>query len=233
MSKVIPKEQLTAYQRWELAAFEEPGVGPAQGPALSGQAPEDIVGQDESGGPLRLSLPTAEELERIHQEAWQEGYNLGLEEGRKAGFEAGRQEGEKYARQLRALAEALESERVRQDEAVAQEVLALAITVAQQVVGASLRHKPELLLVTIRQALLSLPSLSGHYRVVVHPEDAQIVREWLAQEHGHLSWKLVEDAQVEPGGFRFESAHSELDGSMKARWREIAECLGANPEWLD
>ena len=134
---------------------------------------------------------------------------------------------------MRALTEALEAGRVRQDEEVAQEVLALAISIAQQVVGASLRVKPELLLATIREALLSLPSLNGHYRVIVHPESAQVVRDWLAQEHNHLSWKLVEDEQMEPGGFRFQSAHSELDGSMKARWREIAECLGANTEWLD
>lgn len=233
MSKVIPKEQLTAYQRWELAAFEEHGQAPTGGPGLAGATPANMAGAGEGDVPLHVTLPTAEELERLHQEAWQEGYNLGLEEGRKAGFEAGRQDGEKYARQLRALAEALESERVRQDEAVAQELLALAITVAQQVVGTSLRVKPELLLATMREALLSLPALSGHYRVVVHPDSAQVVKDWLAQEHGHLSWKLVEDEQMESGGFRFESAHSELDASMRARWREVADCLGASTEWLD
>lgn len=227
MSKVIPKEQLTAYQRWELAAFEEPGT--------QGGNPSDaeVPRVDDGEDALRVSFPTAEELERIHQEAWQEGYDLGMEEGRKAGFESGRQDGEKYTRQLRALTEALDTDRMRQDEEVAQEVLALAISVAQQIVGASLRAKPELLLSTIREALLSLPSLQGHYRVIVHPGNAQVVKDWLAQEHNHLSWKLVEDEQMEPGGFRFESAHSELDGSMQSRWREIVACLGASVEWLD
>lgn len=231
MSKVIPKEQLTAYQRWELAAFEEAGrASPGSAGMVGHEAQEGADGLEAA---LRASLPTAEDLERLHQEAWQEGYNLGQEEGHKAGFEAGRQEGEKYARQLRALAEALETERVRQDEEVAQEVMALSIAIAHQVVGTSLRVKPDLLLATMREALLSLPSLSGHYRVVVHPDSARVVRDWLDQEHNHLSWKLVEDVQMEPGGFRFESAHSELDASMKARWREIAACLGASSEWLD
>lgn len=233
MSKVIPKEQLTAYQRWELAAFEEPGLSPAAGIGPAGHDSQNLAESDGEEASLHVALPTAGDLERIHQEAWQEGYDLGLQEGRKAGFEAGRQEGDKYARQLRALTEALETDRVRQDEEVAQEVLALAIAVAQQVVGTSLRVKPELLLATIREALLSLPSLSGHYRVVVHPDSAQVVRDWLEQEHNHLSWKLVEDEHMDPGGFRFESAHSELDGSMKARWREVAECLGASAAWLD
>jgi flagellar assembly protein FliH len=226
MSKVIPKEKLTAYQRWELAAFEDSGA-PDAGNPVSGGANED------GAAALRVAFPTAEDLEHIHQEAWQEGYNLGQEEGRKAGFEAGRKEGERYTRQLAALAEALESERLRQDEEVAQEVLALAMVVAKQVVSAGLRVKPELILATIREALLSLPTLSGHHVVVVHPDNAQVVREWLAQEHSHLSWKVVEDDQLEAGGFKFESAHSELDASMKARWREIAECLGASTEWLD
>lgn len=226
MSKVIPKEQLTAYQRWELAAFEEESDRDAPLEGLrAGQEGED---QD-----MSLNLPTAEDLERIQQEAWQEGYGLGREEGHKAGFELGRQDAEKYLRQLRALSEALEVQRVRQDEAVAREVLALALVVARQLVGTSLRVKPELILETIREALLSLPTLNGHYRVFVHPDSAQVVRDWLTQEHGHLSWRLVEDAQMEPGSFRFESAHSELDASMPARWREIAECLGTNLEWLE
>lgn len=233
MSKVIPKEQLTAYQRWELAAFEEHGQTPGVSPGAAHLPTQNVAGTGDDGVPVHVTLPTAEDLERLHQEAWQEGYNLGVEEGRKAGYESGRQEGEKYVRQLRALAEALETDRVRQDEDVAKEVLALAITVAQQVVGTSLRVKPELLLATIREALLSLPSLSGHYRVVVHPDSAQVVKDWLSQEHGHLSWKLVEDEQMQAGGFRFESAHSELDASMQARWREIADCLGASTEWLD
>lgn len=237
MSKVIPKEQLTAYQRWELAAFEEEGGAP-QGDGTSmdrGDASRaaDAADADAEGDTLRMAFPTAEELERIHQEAWQEGFELGKEEGRKSGFEAGRKEGETYARRLRALAEALETEHLRQDEEVAQEVLALAISVAQQIVGASLRLKPELILETIREALLTLPSLSGHYRVVVHPDSAQVVRDWLSHEHSHLSWKIVEDEHMDPGGFRFESAHSELDASMPARWKEVAECLGTKPEWLD
>lgn len=239
MSKVIPKEQLTAYQRWELAAFED-GNGGSQGTGLTDEQQSETISlaQDDATiaddeDALKMAFPTAEELERIHQEAWQEGFDLGKEEGRKSGFEAGRKDGETYARHLRALTEALETERLRQDEEVAQEILTLALSVAQQIVGASLRIKPDLILETIREALLTMPSLSGHYRVVVHPESAQVVKDWLSNEHNHLSWKVVEDSHMELGGFRFESAHSELDASMPTRWREVAECLGAKPEWLD
>lgn len=223
MSKVIPKEQLTAYQRWELAAFDEAG---SANPGSDPHAP-DARQSDE-----KLVLPTAEDVERLHQEAWQEGYNLGLEEGRKAGYEAGKQAGEEHARRLRALADALEGGRLRQDDELAREVLALALTVAQQVVRRVFSVKPEFLLDGIKEALLSLPALNGHHKIVTHPDHVDMVKEWLAHEHGHLSWKVSPDAQMEPGGFRFESSYSELDGSLRTRWQEITECLGTDDSWL-
>lgn len=225
MSKVIPKEQLTAYQRWELAPFDPDSSG---GPETRSQ---DLSASGDKSPP-RVVLPTAEEIERLHQEAWREGYELGLDEGRKAGFEAGRQGGEEHVRRLQSLVEALEARRLRQDEEVAREVLALALTVAQQVVRAAIRVKPDLLLDGIREALLSLPALNGHHKIATHPDYLEMVRDWLAHEHGHLSWKVVADPQMEPGGFRIESAYSELDGSLKTRWLEITDCLGADESWM-
>ncbi len=226
MSKVIPKEQLTAYQRWELAAFEEETSANRMAQIHARQVAGDATSE-------KLILPTAEDVERLHQEAWQEGYNLGQGEGRKAGYEAGLQAGEEHVRQLRALAEAIETGRLHQDMEIAKEVLALALTVAQQVVRRAISVKPDLILDAIKEALLSLPALNGHHKIVTHPDHVEIVREWLAHEHGHLSWKVVQDAQMEPGSFRFESTYSELDGSLRTRWQEITECLGVDDDsWL-
>lgn len=57
-SKLIPKEQLSAYQRWELDSLDETPVTNA------------------------VPLPTAEEVENIHRQAHQEGYAAGYQEGR-------------------------------------------------------------------------------------------------------------------------------------------------------
>lgn len=115
---------------------------------------------------------------------------------------------------------------------MAREVLDLALTVAQQMVRNALRIKPELILDGIREALLSLPALNGHHKIFTHPDCSAMVREWLAHEHGHLSWKVLEDTEMELGSFRFESVYSELDGSLHVRWQEITDCLGASNEWL-
>lgn len=228
MSRVIPKEQLTAYQRWELGSFDSGGLGPDRV-----ESPPETPAPTDPEPVLSVPLPTAEDLERIQQEAWQEGHDLGFSEGRTAGYAEGYRTGEADAERLRLLADALEVERLRQDEAIAREVLELALNVAQQMLRATIKASPECLLVVIREALLSLPTLSGHHRVVVHPGDAAMVREWLDREHGHLSWKVVEDPQMAPGGFRFEGAHSELDAALETRWREITACLGTDTTWMD
>lgn len=207
-SRIIPKDELTAYQRWELGAFES----------------QDKATSQEAEPAEEVRLPTAEEVERIHQEAYQEGYQLGEAEGRRAG--------EAFSQQARALFLALEQEKLQQDQALAEEVLQLALAIARQVVGASFRAQPELMLKTVQDALAHLPTLSGHPKLIVHPSDAAIVRDWLAHEHGHLNWRVSEDAAMQAGGFRIESAQGELDATLPTRWQEVVAALGANPEWL-
>lgn len=228
MSRVIPKEELTAYQRWELGSLDSGGLGSERSASAAEPQPPT-----EPEAVLSVALPTAEDLERIQQEAWQEGHDLGFAEGRKAGYDDGYKTGEVHAQRLRQLAAALQVETLRQDEAIAREVMELALKVAQQMLHATIKLHPESILVVIREALLSLPTLSGHHRVVVNPADTDMVREWLTKEHGHLSWKVVENDQIAQGGFRFESAHSELDATMETRWREITACLGTDTAWMD
>jgi flagellar assembly protein FliH len=232
MSRVIPKEQLTAYQRWELGSIDSGSLAPGS-VATTPEPPPTPTPAPEPEPVFSVAMPTAEDLDRIQQEAWQEGYDLGLEEGRKAGYEAGYKTGEVAAERLHQLAEALSVESLRQDQAIAREVLDLALNVAQQLLRATIQAQPQGILVVIREALQSLPTLTGHHKVVVHPDDAAVVREWLEQEHGHLSWKVLEDEQMSPGGFRFESANNELDASMETRWREVTGCLGTDTSWMD
>lgn len=224
MSKVIPKEQLTAYQRWELAAFDEALPREVQPPAAPVEEPEAAEPQ--------VVLPTAEDLERLHQEAWQEGYQLGMDEGRKAGLAAAQTDIDQQVQQLQALATVLEGAQLRQDQEVAREILELSLVMARQVLRSALAVKPELILDAIGEALNTLPSLNGHHKIITHPDSAQLVRDWLTHEHGHLSWKVMEDAQMEPGSFRFEGTNNELDGNIRDRWLELTQCLGADESWL-
>lgn len=219
-SRVIPKEQLTAYQRWELLGLDEQ----SQAKGMPAPSQEDA---------MAVSLPTAEELERMHQQAAQEGFKTGHEEGYKAGYEMGRKEAERDVRQFADLVEALDNELLRKDEKLAREVLDLALAVSRQMVRTSLKVKEGFVLEVIREAMNSLPSLAGHMRVLVHPDDLRFVNEFLAAEHVHISARAVADPRIERGGFRIETSHSEMDGELSVRWQEIIDCLGTDSTWLD
>lgn len=220
---VIPKEKLTAYQRWELLGFDEK---PA--PAAPAVEPDE---------PMPVTLPTAEELERMHQEAAREGFKIGQEEGYqagyKAGYDAGKAAAETVVRQLAALAEALDHEQLRQDQAVAAELLELALAVSKQMVRTALRVKRGVVLEIVREAMTALPSLAGHLRVLVHPDDVEPIREFMEAEHSHFSFKVAPDSRLERGGFRLEANHGEVDAQLPVRWREIVDCLGSDTEWLE
>lgn len=223
-SRVIPKEQLTAYQRWELAAVDDADAASGvEGPGRG------VASKDKRS----VNLPTAEQVEGIHQEAWREGHELGIKEGREAGYQEGLREGQEHLQRLNQFLEALDVQRLLQEEVVAKEVLNLALAVARQMLRTSLSVKQGLVLEAIREAFTSLPSLSSHLRVAVNPADAEEVRSWLSEEHGHISCKVLEDPGLERGSFRFENDHSILHGELSARWNEVVSCLGVDQEWLE
>jgi flagellar assembly protein FliH len=243
MSKVIPKELLTAYQRWELAAFDD---NDSHTPTPSRRTPEPKVNTVKAAPPPpppppppkpepvepEVVLPTAEEIENLQQQAWQEGFQLGMEEGKKAGLEVSKEAAKPLFNDLTALALSLEGAQLLKDEEIAHEVLTLSLIMAQQILRKALKIKPDLVLEAIREALKTLPALNGQYTLISHPESAATIREWLAQEQGHLTWRVVEDSQMERGDFRFESTYSELDGSVRKRWQELTNSLDVDMAWL-
>lgn len=205
-NKIIPKEQLSAYQRWEMTALEE-------GRSEGGRSVGDMM------------LPTAADLEQLHAQAHGEGFAAGYQEGKiKALADA-----ERIKQLLAGLDEAM-----RQfDQQVANDVLALALEVARQMLRQALKVKPGLVLNLVREAMNSLPQASHHPTLVLNPEDAALVRSFLEADLSHGNWKIQEDSRIERGGCRIESAQSEVDASMEARWSRVAESLGRDDSWLD
>lgn len=208
-NKIIPKEQLSAYQRWELSSFDEEPARPARPPEE--QAPAVV-------------LPTAEEIEQIHQQAHQEGFATGYQEGRaQAAAEA-----QRLAQLVTAVDEALQ----QVDQQLSQEMLTLALDIAKQMLRQALQVRPELLLPVIQEAMASLPNVGQHPHLILHPEDAAMVRGLMEEELANLHWRILEDARIERGGCRIETATSEIDTTLESRWKRILSSLGRDGHWL-
>ncbi|MBU0623074.1 MAG: flagellar assembly protein FliH [Gammaproteobacteria bacterium] len=200
MSDVVTDpEKLTAWQRWELPNFE----------ARGGSRPGEV------------ELPTASQVEHIHQQAREEGYQSGYAEGLKKAT----QENQRLATLLDALEQQVDTQ-------VAQELLDLALDIARQMLHQSLKVQPELLLGMVREAIGTLPHYNQGAHLVLHPADAALVRERMGEQLGHSGWKIFEDDRIERGGARIETANSQIDATLENRWNRVVAALGQDTKWL-
>ncbi|MGL1833361.1 flagellar assembly protein FliH [Rhodocyclaceae bacterium SMB388] len=234
---VTRHQAVGAYQRWRPESFDErtetdpavpgepaakadtPPVAPAAEPPPHAAAAEPM-----------FALPTAEEIERMYEHAHDEGYQAGFDEGRSAGLADGQAEVRQQADRLAELVRNMDAALDLIDGDIAQEVAALAVAIARQVVRHTLADHPTTISETVREALQQLPQ--GKARIRIHPDDAALVREYLEDqlEQGHHT--LVEDDGIHRGGCRLESAGCEIDATVETRWRRVLQGMGrTDTDW--
>jgi flagellar assembly protein FliH len=201
-SAAVPKEQRTAYQRWELDSFEAPQ-------------------QDHRAA----VLPTAAQLERLHQQAHEEGYAAGHHEGSaRAAAEAER---------LQQIAAALGEAAQQFDQHIAEDLLALGLAISRQVLRQAIKLRPELILAVVNEVLGSLPLAHQRARLVLHPEDAALVRHSLGERFSHAGWEIVDNADMTRGGCLLEAAECEIDATLERRWQRVVEAIGSDRAWIE
>jgi flagellar assembly protein FliH len=206
-SVLIPKENLTAWQRWELGSFDQK------------KAATTAAQKSSAAG----SLPTAEAVERIHHDAHKQGYDAGYEEGTaRVRMEALR---------LHTLVEQLESALGEFDQQVAEGLLGLSLEIARQVVRQTIAARPTVILDVVREALTQLPH--QHAAIYLHPEDASLVRSYLGDQLAHLGHRIFEEATLARGGLRMEAGGSHLDAGVETRWQRVIEGMGAAADWIE
>ncbi len=241
-----------AYQRWQPEPFDEGGEAastsgirrpvPEQDttPTPSGPiAPEQSETEAEASVPKpSFKLPTADDIEAIYEQARSEGRATGMAEGYAEGLASGHAEelakGKAEAREeairLAGLVKAMDAALDRIDGEIAEEIVALAIAVARQMVGQTLAAHPIAVSDTVREALQQLPQ--GKARIHVHPDDVALLREYLDDqlEHGHHH--ILEDAGMTRGGCILEAAGCQIDATMETRWQRVLNAMGREkPAW--
>lgn len=209
-----------AYRRWEPPSFGEAEAPEAQTPLPPEPTPvAETAPPPEPPPPPQpeIQLPTAAEIEAMFDDARREGHEAGFAEG----AELARQQ----AARLAGLADGLDHALKQLDQEVAEEIVALAIEIARQMVRRTLAENPEEAVIeTVRAALNQLPQ--AQVRIHVHPDDVALVRAYLADQPTHLHHQVLEDDTVTRGGCRLQGPTSEIDATVETRWRRILEGLG-------
>lgn len=199
-------EKLSAWQRWELPAFEA-------GSSLA----------------RNVGLPTASQLETMQQLARDEAYQAGYAEGQQRGYAEGLQQALAEKERLAELSKLLESQI---DEKVTQELMGLSLDIAQQVLQQAIKVQPELLLGMVREAIGTLPVFNQAAHIILNPEDAAMVREHMGEQLSHSGWKILEDPRTARGDARLETANSQVDATLEARWDRVISAMGQESKWL-
>lgn len=238
MTSLIPKEKLTAYERWELASFD------SDRPRTVRKTAADVAAD--------TAARLAEERRASVAEAQQAGYAAGLEQGRTDGFEQGRTAGfeqghaEGFAQGLAESQEQLAEEKARlqqmadtfgaeiahASERISSDVLELALDLSKAMLKQALNVRPELVIPIVGNAIRYLPALQQPALLMLHPDDVALVTRHMADELTKAGWRVVEDAQMERGGCRVETGSNQIDASAPSRWQRIAAALGKESDWL-
>jgi flagellar assembly protein FliH len=210
----LPKEQQSAYQRWEMASFGD------ERPSVVAKRPPPI------------ELPTEATVAAIREEARLAGFDAGHAAGYADGLAIGREQSQRELAALQAVAANFTGALAAADDIIANDVLELALHLAKGMLKNALEVKPELLIPVVREAIEYLPVLQQPALLLLNPADAQLVRDGIGEELDKGGWRVVEDAQIGRGGCRIDTASNQIDAQAASRWARLTSALGKNIDWL-
>jgi len=229
-SKVKSLGEMSAFERWELP---EIGEGKPDTPAQKVEQ--------------KFKPPTAEELEQIHKQAYQdgydEGYKAGFNNGHKDGLRSGEQQGIELGKQtglqqgledakplidqqkarLSELINALEHPISEQIEMLQQSLLNVTIALSRAVIFRSLEQDKSIIQEALNAVLSDIERMSVPDSLLVNPDDFGVVQEVL--ERIGSSIKLKGDASVLPGGLKLESASQIVDYTVEKRFQKSVQAI--------
>lgn len=244
--RVIPREELSEFQRWQFSTLLEEVA--YQQAVAHPDSPKDATSQDlaplspelqlnavnakhegEQVAPAveeplatpeeeRIPFPTAQEIEAIERQAQEEGYQSGLAAGRLAA--------ESEVNRLRALLDGVADVCRDAQKKLAEDMLDLALLVAQQFIRDELKADKTRLLPAIREAVAALPMVKEPSRLILNPEDLTALSVLLSGELPTDFWRFIPDPSMAAGSCRIETPSTSVDLSLESRWKNTLRVLG-------
>lgn len=219
--RFIPSEEVEKVSAWEFAPVGEVPATP-QAPLPDAAAP---------------AAPEVSEalLDDIRQRAYDEGF----EHGRQAGAQEARQalepvlqkDMQQQAQRVGQLLVKLQAELAHLDEALAEQMLALACDLARQVVRRELATPLEPLRAVVQEALALAVQDGKPATLRLHPQDALLLQTGLGDALADTQVKVVADDHLTPGGCVVESTQGQVDATVEKRWARAVANLGLQSPW--
>jgi flagellar assembly protein FliH len=175
----------------------------------------------------RKAAAAAEAIARVAREQSEaRGYEAGMAKA-KAEMDGQVNELKAHIQRLDKLLQFMSRPLEELDADVEKMLLQLTLTVGKQLARRELRIDPAQVIAIIRESLQDLPTAAREARVHLHPEDASIVRERLAEPSNERAWRIVEDPTMSRGGCIVKTETSRIDARLESRINTIiANVLG-------
>ncbi|MBV4451871.1 flagellar assembly protein FliH [Pseudomonas cedrina] len=216
-SDLIRARDVGGFDIWSLPSFDPHVPEPEPEPVIEPPVEMEEVPLDE------VQPLTLEELESIRQEAYNEGFAAGEKDGFRSTTLKVRQEAEaalsvKLA-SLERLMGGLFDPIAEQDSQIEKAMVGLVQHIARQVIQRELVLDSSQIESVMREALKLLPLGVGNVRLYINPQDFEQVK--ALRERHEETWRIVEDAALQPGGCRVETEHSRIDATVETRISQI------------
>ena len=203
-SRIASASQLGEVQPWRAPDIE--------GAAFGSRHRRDIFGD------------TPEQAEAAFQRLRDEAFALGMSTAQ-VEIDQRRRALDNEARALEAGLTSLAQPLMLVDEQMQQQIAELSLAIAKHLVRRELRQDPEQVIAIVRETLALLPATTPDIRVLLHPEDATLVRARLAQPVGLGAWTIVEDPTLTRGGCRVTAGVSQIDARVETRLAAVVAAV--------
>ena len=202
MSKIISGNGSALYERWA-------------GPEMHADAKPQ-------GGERDQRYLRADQIEKIQKQAYEEAYAQGLKEG----IAAGQAQIKAQAQRMNQLAAKLGGLLGEQDQVVEQEICSFVLTIAKLVIRRELLLDSDCLAQLVREGLGLMPLSCRNIKVVLHPDDAELMRKHaVIAENTESSWSIIDDPSLSRGDCRIVSDSARIDATVDKRLDAVARRL--------
>lgn len=178
-------------------------------------------------GPSR-GLNFSAEMQGAEQQAWREAEAAGRAAGLAAGqrqYEARLGQADQLCSSLQSALNALSRPLSNIDDEIHAQIVQLAVSVARGIVRRELMTDPTQIIGIVRETVGLLPASSRGVRVVLHPEDAALVRQRLPVTGPDQVWSINEDPVLARGDCRVHTEYAQIDSRVETRLNEMITAL--------
>ena len=166
---------------------------------------------------LQTGPMTASKAQAIQDQAHQEG----VEQGYQAGLQQAEAEINQMKAQLNHLMGQLIHPLQEQQHELEQALVQLAGGMAQALIKNLPQIDEQSMLNLARQALAELPEGSENIRILVHPNDVEMLKSAASQQHEE--WQIIADPSLVSGGCIVKSQYSFVDFTLDTRFHLMLE----------